>query len=308
MYTHNIFANATTKCSSTTAAMLLSRFTTTPAYLPKLNLDAPEWDPSRDEIVNSKTSGRWGAIGGERRARHQQLQLESIWTQTSYSRALQPAWPPLSYLTSNRPGATPFEREWLPEETYRQREAVETKPWKPAQTAMRSVVRRCEREEMEALTESFNPFNPANVAAREVAEAKLASAHRAALEVHPETDVALGPDTMARGGVHPPSTIDCESRRTPSQSVQASPTVDGDSHGSDSSTGSTPSSSNGSSPSTTGASPLLGFCGSSNCTTCEPDDLWLDASLKRSRAGREPAENAPIVVVVDADLSYADEA
>ncbi|KAH9852595.1 hypothetical protein C2E23DRAFT_824433 [Lenzites betulinus] len=174
-YAHNMFANAaTTQTSSTTTATLLSRFTTTihSTHLPKLKIDAPEWDPSRDEVYKASVSGRWGAVGRER---HIRRQLESIWREPSYSA---PPWRPFehrkgapwtaldAYLHTTR--STPFDSSHMGTS-----ENDEAKSWRAAtQQTRKEMYRRCEREAMEELTESFNPFNPVNVAARAAAEVR----------------------------------------------------------------------------------------------------------------------------------------
>ncbi|KAI0629349.1 hypothetical protein C8Q77DRAFT_321721 [Trametes polyzona] len=146
MYTHSLF---TFSSGATTAAALLGRITAaTYQCQPRRKIDAPEWDPSRDEIVKSKVrlqfarrgardltatdgqvSSRFGAVGRER----------------SVGR--------VAHLHADPPRAHNEERilEY----------AASWRVWKDS------------REGMEALTEEFNPFNPVNVAARAAAEVRL---------------------------------------------------------------------------------------------------------------------------------------
>ncbi|OJT06706.1 hypothetical protein TRAPUB_2414 [Trametes pubescens] len=240
------FARGTAKASSTTAETLFSVLATN-LHQPRRAIDAPEWDPSRDEVVRPTASCSWGAVGGEQFAkrdsatRPQTFATPGRWGLANHQAPVKHGLP-----APTEPWAaawwaglvplkqyTPIDRKQLREEAYQLtesfnpfssiniavREAGETDLKQETKTANRA--KRCPREEMEELTEEFNPFNPVNVAARAAAETTSPS-------TRPKTALIAGRQTPA-----------LRAQKT-SAACESSPQSNASSESTNSSRGSTP--------------------------------------------------------------------
>ncbi|KAL1941231.1 hypothetical protein VTO73DRAFT_7443 [Trametes versicolor] len=225
------FASGTAKASSTTAETFFSVLATS-LHQPRRAIDAPEWDPSRDEIVQPTAPGRWGAVGGEllasrdSAARPQTISTPGRWGLAHFQPTVKHGLP-----APDAPGAAawwaslvplkhyaPIDRKKLREEAYQLTEsfnpfnpsniaAGENRLQEEAKAAERA--RRCPREAMEELTEEFNPFHRLDVAVIIAAEARFASGHASAGDVNSATSVDdAGPLSHIGIHTHPSATPD----------------------------------------------------------------------------------------------------
>ncbi|CDO69350.1 hypothetical protein BN946_scf184746.g31 [Trametes cinnabarina] len=188
-----VFSNARATCnamgSSATTPTLFGRFATsaTSVYPPWRMTDVAEWDPSRDEIVSTKGSSRWGAVGRKHRARLNfergpvfKAEQHRTWTQPQAVPHGAPlAQVQVGYGRENRGDeegqyhATDFLHSVDPNNPM----YVAIRAGEEARRAVKANRARRDKqackEAEEWLTELSNPFNPVNIAAQRAAEAML---------------------------------------------------------------------------------------------------------------------------------------